>query len=372
MTDRQTDRQTIICFQGLRALAFLGIFLSHTGVSALEFGGPWGVSTFFILSGFLMTLNYRNRQIEGNNPLKKGLILSWNKIGKLYQLHILTMITALPFGIKAICLKPLVLLSKILCNVFLVQSWMPRSSYYYSLNAVAWYLSVSAFLYFAFPWILKQVKKQQTSVSIILTIILIAGSQLLLDFLSSKTINNAFGSDGFTKWFVYVFPLSRCLEFSIGCNAAWLFIKRKHKVTTRCVNCLSGTVLIGVVTACFAFARYFPTDHAIERQDIWWTYTCIFTPVNTGLIIALAYQKGFLSLMLSNKWVVGLGNISSYAFLIHQLVIRYVRFAMNFFDFGKAYNNCILIVISFVATLLLSMLWKALVVEKRLIGKAMI
>lgn len=50
----------IMSLQALRALAFLGIFLSHTNCFIQW---PWlGVSTFFVLSGFLMM-----RTHGGNN-----------------------------------------------------------------------------------------------------------------------------------------------------------------------------------------------------------------------------------------------------------------------------------------------------------------
>ena len=43
--------------QGIRAIAFLGIFLYHCELIET---GPWGVSIFLILSGFLMSYNYYN------------------------------------------------------------------------------------------------------------------------------------------------------------------------------------------------------------------------------------------------------------------------------------------------------------------------
>lgn len=48
----KSSNSKIISLQALRAIAFLGIFLSHTNCFIQW---PWlGVSTFFVLSGFLM------------------------------------------------------------------------------------------------------------------------------------------------------------------------------------------------------------------------------------------------------------------------------------------------------------------------------
>ena len=90
--------------QGLRALAFIGIFLSHCGVGILSSSGlgAWGVSVFLILSGFLMMINYyhSNRRIDCS--IKGNLKFSLRKIRKTYPLHIVMMLSALPFEIKAI------------------------------------------------------------------------------------------------------------------------------------------------------------------------------------------------------------------------------------------------------------------------------
>lgn len=53
-----TDKKLILSLQGLRAVAFLCIVLSHCGVPWL---GPWAISVFVALSGFLMVCNYYDR-----------------------------------------------------------------------------------------------------------------------------------------------------------------------------------------------------------------------------------------------------------------------------------------------------------------------
>ena len=55
-------RQRINSLQGLRAIAFLAIFISHAGLGNYGCLGAWGVSVFFLLSGFLMTLSQLNKE----------------------------------------------------------------------------------------------------------------------------------------------------------------------------------------------------------------------------------------------------------------------------------------------------------------------
>ena len=47
--------------QGLRAIAFILIFLSHTEIVA---AGPAGVSIFLVLSGFCMMYAYVDRPVK--------------------------------------------------------------------------------------------------------------------------------------------------------------------------------------------------------------------------------------------------------------------------------------------------------------------
>ena len=53
-----TDKKLISSLQGLRAVAFLSVVLSHCGAPWL---GPWAITVFVALSGFLMTCNYYDR-----------------------------------------------------------------------------------------------------------------------------------------------------------------------------------------------------------------------------------------------------------------------------------------------------------------------
>ena len=53
-----TDKKLISPLQGLRAVAFLSVVLSHCGAPWL---GPWAITVFVALSGFLMTCNYYDR-----------------------------------------------------------------------------------------------------------------------------------------------------------------------------------------------------------------------------------------------------------------------------------------------------------------------
>ena len=52
----------------------------------------------------------------------------------------------------------------------------------------------------------------------------------------------------------------------------------------------------------------------------------LLIPIWSLLIFIFAYQGGFFSKLLSNKYLVHLGEISFSFYMLHQLVIRYLDF----------------------------------------------
>ena len=90
-SDPVSKRPYIVPLQGLRAFAFAGIFISHVSLNYMSCGAC-AVSLFFVLSGFLLTVRSMGRDLETHGF--SCLAFSWNKIKKLFPLHILM---SLPF-----------------------------------------------------------------------------------------------------------------------------------------------------------------------------------------------------------------------------------------------------------------------------------
>ena len=74
--------------QGLRAIAFVLIFLSHCGIGDLA---RWSVTLFFVLSGFLMVYNYFSRDTVACS-IKQNVLFSYKKINKLFWLHLIMLL----------------------------------------------------------------------------------------------------------------------------------------------------------------------------------------------------------------------------------------------------------------------------------------
>ncbi len=351
--------------QVVRALAFIMIFADHTMIPVLEPGGWWGVSVFFVLSGFLMTYSYfdsdRIKQCDPLFDLKFGI----GKIKRIYPLHILTMIYTIPWLVISHAgfqgMEKITHMAKtILVNSLLLQSWIPMGAIYYSLNAVSWYLSVSLFLYIVFPiiiMIIRKYKKRSTAVYVVILTMLI---QTALAYLVYLKQDPSVTVDRFNWWFTYVFPLSRLEEFVMGCNLGYIFLKTDFsRIKKRVFTLLEVLTFILILAAMILDLVMFTFPRINDKAaglDCWWYDAVIYSLSSCMLVLLFAINKGAVSSFLNKKVLVFIGDISASAFLLHQIILRTLWKAPKIIT-GKP-RLILCGVIGFVITICLSFLWE--------------
>lgn len=348
-----TEKRYFLQFQGLRAVAFSAIFISHLAIGNFGVLGAWGVSVFMVLSGFLMMNSYWYREEDAVGCIT----FAYKKIKRLYVLHIVTMLCMVVIRVYSILLGyeeyPKLFLD-ILLHTTLMQVWIPDGKYYNTLNGPAWYLCACAFSYFCFPFILKKFKRIEKSggggmrylVYILLTQLLIS----ILALVFGNPEQNAFLS---MKWITYYCPLARVADFLTGCCLGYIYI---HK--SKCsygneekyvYSCLEIAVCVLIACSCMIYAyKILPFGSEFMK------YSFLFTGTTAALIWLVAVNKGGISRILSGKWLCKIGNISPYAFLIHAVVIKYCRIVLN--DLHKL-SPLTLSVVSICLTGLATVIW---------------
>lgn len=364
--------------QVLRALAFLGIFTCHSGIAAFSAGGAWGVSVFLILSGFLMFCSYSETNRVKEYGIAYSIRFGIGKIKKLYPLHIVTLLLALPFlvyeyrgyiGIGKI-LNPTL---KIAANVTLMQSWVPTSGVYFSLNAVSWYLSTALFLYIMFPVILHIMGKYTNRRTGIIMILCTFAAQAAMDYIFYRVQMYLLHNDKLIHWFTYIFPLSRLGDFFIGCNLGYVYKNAKEsKNPPTTVSTLLEIGIIGIIMIQWLIYVLVVTIPAkadpSTNPDKWWSLTVFWTLSSCALIYLFAKHDGKISQFLTSRPLVFVGNLSANAFLIHQIVYRYVGvIERRVFDSnGSGYIE---LFVCFLITMVSSYLWdKIYLLVKRKTG----
>ncbi|WP_029321016.1 acyltransferase family protein [Butyrivibrio sp. AE3004] len=353
------SRTKIESLQGLRAIAFICIFLSHCNIAVLERLGNFGVSLFFVLSGFLMVYSYYKSDGKNDSSIIDRLMFSWNKIRKLYPLHIVAMIIAVPIRYYESILYsetfffPMTLVNLVL-NSFLLQSWIPNMDIVYSLNGVVWYLSTCAFHYFMFPWLIKSIRKYKgVKEPITISVILFAVQAMLSALTPYLPFYQSTGGWKFSVWFSYIFPISRLVDFIIGCNLGYIFISKKHSDGKR-LSFYIGMEFLSVFLFLCSSAIYNTSiinKLQFGKTTIWTIPTCM-------IIYIFALNKGVLSKILTHKFLVFLGDLSSYTFIVHQLVIKICMFTATMFV-GEAFKkNPIVLFSAFCISIAIAVLWR--------------
>lgn len=264
------------------------------------FEGYVGVSFFFVLSGFILTYTYQEKFVQ-NNITKRTFYIS--RLARIYPLHILTLLIWIYMRKDHPLNEPYII--NLLSNISLTQSFYPTDEIRF--NAAAWSLSDEMFFYMLFPLILRWLTESPRKLYIIF-----ASMAILVLILCT-----IFGGTKDEEWFFYAFPPVRLLDFTVGIFLYNLcktlsphYIKWKDKAT---LIEISAIILFFVF---YTTAFFIPQ---VYRHALWY-----WIPV--GLIIGVFYfQSGYISKLLSNKYLVWLGEISFAFYMFHGFVLWYIK-----------------------------------------------
>ncbi|MBQ8856535.1 MAG: acyltransferase [Lachnospiraceae bacterium] len=333
-----SKKNKIETLQILRAIAFLEIFLGHCGIQF--FTGAFGVSIFIVLSGFCMAINYLAKMDSLQVSLSANVKYAFSKIKKMYGLHLFMLACAFLLARMPVSANAL---RRLLMDVLLIQSWSPYAEDYFSYNGVAWYLSTYLFISIVAPYAVKFLWKMQQKLQVLLTMVItFAGMIAVGIFVTYKQI--PIGND-FAFWLTYISPVYRVAEFFLGAALGWFYLNRR-KVNT--VNVMLGTIAEIITVA--AFIGVICVFHKIEGVYNSLCYTALFTPVSMLLVIVFSCSKGYIIKVLNNRFMLWLGNLSAYTFLIHQVVIRWLVTLLSQESLGSVYTF-VLTILSFAITI---------------------
>lgn len=362
-----SKKRKIVSLQTLRAVAFIGIFLNHAG-SNIQWAAL-GVSVFFTLSGFLMYYQYEDKELECS--VKNNMSFSLNKIKKLYPLHIITMICAalLYIGVNIVhgwsLRQTLYLIATVGLNITLLQTWIPNSIINTSLNGVAWYLSVTMFLYFMFPYIKAYIKRKNKK-----SICIMCFGTLIVEILLCIPWLLYLGADSkIYIWFMYCFPVFRLGDFGIGC----CFGKMYSSNNNQNVNFVKESIIEITVLLLTVFVIIW---ERLKFDSIWilaiQNWTTLYIPLSVIWIYLFIKCGGIITKMLTNKITIFIGNISAYAFLIHFVVTQYLSCIINYFNIDLTWwVNSGIIIFEFMLTIAITILYMKLIEIKKSVSSTL-
>jgi peptidoglycan/LPS O-acetylase OafA/YrhL len=204
-----------------RAFAAILVFIHHYGGEIYPFtllpavfrSGNIAVSYFFVLSGFVLYITYRDRKISYADYIKR-------RIGRIYPTYIVALLLSVIVlaAYYNYSLSSVRSAKEIGLSALLLQAYVP--SYPLTLNGPGWSISVEMLFYFVFPAALFLQQRKSYLFALILGIFFISSQLLHLRYypyrhsLPDNIVDTVFFN-----------PVIHLSQFMMGMVAGWLFTR---------------------------------------------------------------------------------------------------------------------------------------------------
>jgi|SRR5579862_1079243 len=320
----------------LRFLAAIHVILFHLKVEGLLTGGTWfyqnfagigyiGVNFFFVLSGFILVYTHAAGDLDPSRFWKA-------RFARIYPAYLLSLAVTAPFFLFALrhldlpffawSQRHLVLAACL--TLSLLQAWIPQGALTW--NPVCWSLSVEAFFYSMFPFLLRWTRAlpgrkllfwigtfSLTSLAISVAYILVHPDGLAKINSSETTL--------LWKNVLSFNPLLRLPEFLVGVLIGRLFLTRKIDARLGSICVLGGSAAIVVITL---LATTIPNPLISAG---------FLSPAFAAIIFGVAQQPRWTQ-FLTFRPLVLLGEASYSLYLLHSFVMSNAFNAMPYLPHG--------------------------------------
>ena len=326
------------------------VILTHHITSLPNMGAP-PVAFFFILSGFSLSLGYRDKILYGNfkygNFLKKRFL-------KFYTIH---WIILLPIVIRQ-AIGGAMDWTLFPSSFFLIQSFIPIKEFFYAFNSPSWYLCNTIFYCLLFPFIIRSYcsvsKKRKT--------------HLLCFALCIYIILNMIIPIDYSLSIYYINPFLRLFDFFVGICLAnlFLYVLGKEKIVNyaKMVANKNRYLCIIMILLIMGVIMTFEPEWRLQcRSFIFWI------PIGSLIFfVSLFSQMGWRS-VLQSKFFVFLGKLSFPFYMFHVPVIWYINKILSLLNIIQ--NDYTRFLGTFLVTMFISFLYNKYI-EQKIINKVLI
>ena len=299
-------------------------------------GGQFGVTFFFVLSGFILTYRYRDWFAAGvtTNGFRR---FQRFRLARIYPVYLLGLLLDTPWHVleraqagQLEVAAPSYVASWLL-NLVGLQAWVPAVPYAMFWNTPAWSVAAEFFFYATFPWACHALARRSAHPGRLLAALLatvLAGTLLYAAVV--WTMNYTWHVAPQTQYLVTVYnPLLRYSEFLAGCIAGHWFMRVRSEGTPRTPGALvqsergRNTVValsLLAIAARIAMPAYTGPGALLWLLDVSVKYSAFILPF-VALILAVASGRTWLSPLLERPWMVLLGEASYSLYIIHWSVV---------------------------------------------------
>jgi peptidoglycan/LPS O-acetylase OafA/YrhL len=326
---------------GLRFVAALSVVAVHGATSMQQAGTGYdlsahlvgltrfGMTLFFVLSGFVIHYNYCstiiNRKIAGTGRF----ILA--RIARLYPLFILVCLIDFLFGRQLAeyvqgqpgALDPIGYALPYFLT--LTQSWIPRDPEGHPLmrdwgvnTQLTWSVSTEWFFYLVYPLvavIVHRLRRARFAIALVL-------AWCVLSLIVVGLANGSHAAATNYEWFIYESPYLRISEFVLGVLVAQLYsilADRKPGLREAWAGSIAGWLtIIGAVVEIALLGRAAAAGHVPTSL----TLTFGYAPLCALLIFCTTRYDNWLARFFSQPLIITLGDASYSQYLLHIYVMQ--------------------------------------------------
>ena len=320
------NKEYFFALNGWRFIFSLLIVLHHMPKEWRPCVTPWDfgntiVLFFFILSGFLLTLGYKDK-IQNRTISYRDFVAK--RVSSILPLQVLMTLLFVLFGINVVTYWAVPF------HLTLTQSLLPFWEINFTMNTPSWFLS-SIFICYLLVWPVLSYTKDRSKFLLVYSAVVIAWS--IFVFLLPGSVG--------TKWLCYINPFARFIDFSAGTLLAlyWNEIKRLFKSIQqhKLLFTLCEIAVVAVIIYCFASTEFQAYNN----------YTILRYPLIYLLIIIFALGNGLISKIVGSKLFNKLGDLAIAIYMCHGFVLHFIQIPA--FE-----NNIVSIVLTYIFTILFS------------------
>jgi peptidoglycan/LPS O-acetylase OafA/YrhL len=352
--------------------AALVVFYHYTGsafaawpewIQRFMSNGYQAVGFFFVLSGFVLVYTYH---MDGSpSEMKTTPKQFWlARFARIYPVYALALLLALaPFLWTVYSRKSISAVNFGLtlgATPAVLQAWIPSTCLVW--NGPAWSLSVEAFFYLFFPWLMFSMRRWTSSwMAVAASLLLAVGAAGLLHWIFPLFETGApTPSESVAHHFFAYFPLFHLPTFLLGMALGMVYLSASRQDVNPLFYNALAIVSFGLVCALFCL-------HGRVRPIL--LSSTITVPIYGLLIYSSARCSGLLWTFLSHRWLVRLGDASYALYIIHAPVGWWFSVCLKRFSVQHALVYFMFYFVSVVAACLLIHKYFEMPLKDKILGK---
>lgn len=308
---------------GLRFFAAMAVVFFHYAAEVSGFSGipgwtqrligcgPIALCFFYILSGFVLANSHKDRAAEKNNPEAKAFWL--NRFARLYPVYFLAFMLFMPMAVQKYLIHPFPLSPQVAHKMFfagaalsplMLQAW---TSFSQAWNGPSWSLSVEAFFYFIFPFVVLRITRANPD----RTLPIIGFAWLLSVFLVIAKMTGLISKPFYLAYILYN-PLFWTPLFLLGIEIL-RFVERWRSFRPVIANCVAFSLSFALIAICAVTpAKY---DDLIVSVGL--------APLLAVIILIYTNNNSWLARLFSCKPIYRLGEVSYITYILQSPLWHY-------------------------------------------------